>query len=63
MDRPAWESAFLAELLKLRPHLVDSSGMPNRPAHAIAAANFKPDVDPVAAARQWHHQNPAKPGR
>jgi hypothetical protein len=58
MQRQEWESVFLEELLKLRPHLRDEKmGGANRLAFAIATAEYHTGADPVAAARQWHQRN------
>jgi hypothetical protein len=58
MTRAEWEAAFLAELLRLRPHLLDKrTGGANRPAYAIAGASYRPEEDPAAAARAWHEAN------
>jgi hypothetical protein len=59
VDKRDWTSAFLAELVKLRPHLADSNGFPNRAAHALATTQYRPDGDPKVAARRYHAQQPA----
>jgi hypothetical protein len=48
MDRATWESAFLAELLALRPY------MARRQAREIAAAAYSGECEPVQAARDYH---------
>jgi hypothetical protein len=59
MDRRDWISAFVAELVRLRPHLADAQGFANRAAHAVAVAQYRPHVDPADAARRYHASAPA----
>lgn len=64
MDRRDWISAFLDELLRLRPHLATASGFPIKAAHTIAALEYHPDVEPKVAAQRYHARQPAaKAGR
>lgn len=49
-DRNAWLIAFGEALQQLRPHLSDKL------ATAIARANFSAELDPGAAAQQYHQQ-------
>lgn len=50
MNRTAWLIAFAEALQQLRPHLSDKL------ATAIARANFSAELEPDAAARQYHQQ-------
>lgn len=54
MDRPTWIAAFVAELIRLRPHLAPQHGITSRVAQTLAAQAYSPAVNPVTAAREAH---------
>ena len=55
MDRQAWIAAFVAELLRLRPHLKTGFGT-NKAVLAMAQQAYDPAANPVTAARAVHER-------
>ena len=64
MERAAWVQAFLAELLRLRPHLAPTYGT-SKFLEALAATEYTaaPETDPAMAAQRYHERAGANGSR